>query len=563
MGDRRWHLIKLMLVSCSSVIYLPCQQSSSPLNLLITTGSYLWVPFSTPASASLQSASRQLPPHAGPSPLGDLALQLLLLLIYAPDDPPATCNPYRRALAALQDEEVAETVRGGEDGMHTLSPKGSFSLSPQPSATLPAHIVNNGHAHNVSGGPEQSLGPSFRQLHDALATWGLSSDPELAVLLLYSLLHGCPAFRNHTLGRTNVETLLVPLLRQLYTCPPSACSHAYLLQVLLLLLSQDTPLMQAIQHTHIPPSQLVWYKDHVFSGAAGSQVSLGSVMVMVLVKALLAGFGAGASQASRGSGPDAASSSVAHHGNAALTAEGTGSEATTAAAAAALPQLSSDPLPTNALAALANLAPSIVGLHHHAAQRLVGLFKALSKRHARLLQLVPPRPQGPPRHLSRQASGQHAATISTAQQNLSPNGTQPLSPVDAGRQQPGPAQLQRQKSGLALQRQPSSPRAPLLGPPPPEIATQLSVIEDFLQVLLEVLVVPLECAGGAQRNPELVYALLQHQECFAPFARHPRLADHIRSLQVKSGSQSLGSGIGIRMGCGRSSKVGGTKGICR
>lgn len=41
-------------------------------------------------------------------------------------------------------------------------------------------------------------------------------------------------------------------------------------------------------------------------------------------------------------------------------------------------------LPTNTLAALANLAPQVNGLHSHAAQRLVGLASSLGKRYLKL-----------------------------------------------------------------------------------------------------------------------------------------------------------------------------------
>ncbi len=47
-------------------------------------------------------------------------------------------------------------------------------------------------------------------------------------------------------------------------------------------------------------------------------------------------------------------------------------------------QLSDLYLPTNTLAALANLAPHVSGLHAHAAQRLVGLLVLLARKHAKL-----------------------------------------------------------------------------------------------------------------------------------------------------------------------------------
>ena len=71
----------------------------------------------------------------------------------------------------------------------------------------------------------------FKTLYEALAMWGLPSDPEPSVLLLYRLIHSCPAFSDYTLSRTDMEVLLLPLLRLVYECPVEATSHAHTLQV--------------------------------------------------------------------------------------------------------------------------------------------------------------------------------------------------------------------------------------------------------------------------------------------------------------------------------------------
>ena len=75
----------------------------------------------------------------------------------------------------------------------------------------------------------------FKSLYEALAAWGLPSDPEPSVLLLYRLIHSCPAFSDYTLSRTDMEVLLLPLLRLVYECPLEATSHAHTLQVCLCL----------------------------------------------------------------------------------------------------------------------------------------------------------------------------------------------------------------------------------------------------------------------------------------------------------------------------------------
>ena len=72
---------------------------------VVPPAALLWAPFQAigaasatepPASTAAVGGLLLLPPRAGPSPLADLALHLLLLLVYSPDDPPATHNPFRR-----------------------------------------------------------------------------------------------------------------------------------------------------------------------------------------------------------------------------------------------------------------------------------------------------------------------------------------------------------------------------------------------------------------------------------------------------------------------------------
>ena len=138
---------------------------------------------------------------------------------------------------------------------------------------------------------------------------------------------------------------------------PHFITAASLLQVLLLLLSQDVPLMQAVHRTPLAHGQATWYKEQALAAVAGSGVggalslasssgrggagggasssgsgaSLGSLVVAVVVRAVQLGFGPKARGGSDGSG----------------AGSGAGSGY----------------LPSNALAVLANMAPHVVGLH--------------------------------------------------------------------------------------------------------------------------------------------------------------------------------------------------------
>lgn len=134
-------------------------------------------------------------------------------------------------------------------------------------------------------------------------------------------------------------------------------------------------------------------------------------------------------------------------------------------------------LPTNALAALANIAPHATNLHAHAAQRLVGLFASIAKRYWRLI------------HRGARASepAASAAAVSAAT---------PLAPSAAAKQ---------------------------------------GVLVDLLRIVLEI--VNVVFAAALPKNPELVYACLHRQECFEALRLHPALQDLMANLyQVGCGN---------------------------
>lgn len=54
---------------------------------------------------------------------------------------------------------------------------------------------------------------------------------EASTLLLYTLLHGSKSFQEYVLVRSDPETLLVPLLQQLYKANKRRANHLYMLQV--------------------------------------------------------------------------------------------------------------------------------------------------------------------------------------------------------------------------------------------------------------------------------------------------------------------------------------------
>ncbi|KAK4381769.1 Dymeclin [Sesamum angolense] len=88
---------------------------------------------------------------------------------------------------------------------------------------------------NAHSGPLVRL--PFASLFDTL---GVCLAHETSVLLLYSLVHGNSDFLEYVLVRTDLDTLLMPMLETLYNAPSRTSNHIYMVLVIFLILSQDS-----------------------------------------------------------------------------------------------------------------------------------------------------------------------------------------------------------------------------------------------------------------------------------------------------------------------------------
>jgi len=173
----------------------------------------------------------------------------------------------------------------------------------------------------------------YETLYDVLCAQ-LPSEP--SVLLLYQLLHSNRAFVRYVLTRTDVDVVLMPLLRGVYgtataKAPPPA--RMYMLLIVLLILSQDSAFVAAAFAMQLP--RVPWFRERLLG-----QISVGSLAVCVLCRLVHANLNSSARR---------------------------------------------DPyVSTNCLAALANMAGSYRALHPYAALSLVSLYARLAKRHSKL-----------------------------------------------------------------------------------------------------------------------------------------------------------------------------------
>jgi hypothetical protein len=140
-----------------------------------------------------------------------------------------------------------------------------------------------------------------------------------------------PAPSSSAQARSDLDTLLLPLLELLYGAPDRGANQLYMLLIILLILSQEPSFAGNVHRVALP--SVPFYRERLLAGT-----TLGSLLVVLLLRTAHQNLAAG--------------KDVYTH--------------------------------TNTLAALANLAPHMAGLSAHAAQRLVSLFHLLARRHARL-----------------------------------------------------------------------------------------------------------------------------------------------------------------------------------
>ncbi|KAJ0966427.1 hypothetical protein J5N97_027565 [Dioscorea zingiberensis] len=252
------------------------------------------------------------------SPLADNSLLLLLILIH-----------YRKCV--MEDESITN-ANVETTGINSYMKETYFCENPYCKALNSVRDIEFDRVDiegNAQSGPVVRL--PFASLFDTL---GLYLDGESSVLLLYSLVHGNSDFMEYVLVRTDLDTLLMPILETLYNASRRTPNQIYMLLIVLLILSQDSSFNASI-HKLILQS-VPWYQERLLH-----KTSLGSLMVVILIR------------------------TVKYN----------------------LSKLRDVYLHTNCLAILANMAPHVHRLSAYASQRLVSLFDMLSRKYTKLADL--------------------------------------------------------------------------------------------------------------------------------------------------------------------------------
>ncbi|KAK7343616.1 hypothetical protein VNO77_12506 [Canavalia gladiata] len=250
------------------------------------------------------------------SPIADISVHVLLILIH-----------YRKCVVSEDYPPIENNKSSTSDSLLKENPH--FSDNPYCKALEHAidceldRVDIEGNAHSA-----RHIKLPFASLFDTL---GICLADEASVLLLYSLLQGNSAFLEYVLVRTDLDTLLMPILEALYNAPSRTANQIYMLLIILLILSQDSSFNASIHKLML--TGVPWYKERLLH-----QTSLGSLMVIILIR------------------------TVQYN----------------------LSKLRDVYLQTTCLATLANMAPHVHRLSAYASQRLVSLFDMLSRKYNKL-----------------------------------------------------------------------------------------------------------------------------------------------------------------------------------
>ncbi|XP_044139378.1 dymeclin [Bufo gargarizans] len=224
------------------------------------------------------------------SPLANQSLLLLLALANLTDA--SDCpNPFRQAIMSFRNTQDS-------------------SVPPSPSP----------HSFQIN----------FNSLYTALCEQQMSDQ---ATLLLYTLLHQNSNVRTYALARTDIESLVLPILEILYHVEERNSHHVYMSLIILLILTEDDGFNRSIHEVIL--KNITWYSERVLT-----EISLGSLLILVVIRTIQYN----------------------------------------------MTRTRDKYLHTNCLAALANMSAQFRSLHQYAAQRIISLFSLLSKKHNKVLE---------------------------------------------------------------------------------------------------------------------------------------------------------------------------------
>ena len=116
----------------------------------------------------------------------------------------------------------------------------------------------------------------FTKLFHAL---NQATHTEEGTLLLYTLLHRNYAFKTFVLASSDIDLLVVPLLKTLYSADERNNHHTYMSLIILLILSEDE-FFNGHVHDNVV-KDVDWYGERVLG-----EISLGGLIILVVIRTI-------------------------------------------------------------------------------------------------------------------------------------------------------------------------------------------------------------------------------------------------------------------------------------
>ncbi|NP_001390690.1 dymeclin isoform 1 [Mus musculus] len=307
---------------------------------------------------------------------------------------------------------------------------------------------------------------NFNSLYTALCEQQTSDQ---ATLLLYTLLHQNSNVRTYVLARTDMENLVLPILEILYHVEERNSHHVYMALIILLILTEDDGFNRSIHEVIL--RNITWYSERVLT-----EISLGSLLILVVIRTIQYN----------------------------------------------MTRTRDKYLHTNCLAALANMSAQFRSLHQYAAQRIISYTCRHLRRYVYVLdRLYSPRSPCSARQRCFSApsdNGEELLSL-TCSHILRSYASSLFS-------------LLSKKHNKVLEQATQSLRGPLSSSdvPLPDYAQDLSVIEEVIRMMLEIINSCL--TNSLHHNPNLVYALLYKRDLFEQFRTHPSFQDIMQNIDL-------------------------------
>ncbi|CAF2145583.1 unnamed protein product [Rotaria magnacalcarata] len=172
----------------------------------------------------------------------------------------------------------------------------------------------------------------YHSLYDVLCQ---TVHTDQSTILLYMLLHRNQHFKAYVISRTNIDQIVLPILRVIYTATERNSHHIYMSLIILLILTEDDYFNRTVHDIKL--KKLSWYTERSIN-----EVTLGGLLISIVLRTIQYN----------------------------------------------IARMRDKYLHTNCLATLANMSSQFQNLHTYITQRIISLFNSLSRKHSKILDAI-------------------------------------------------------------------------------------------------------------------------------------------------------------------------------